>query len=206
MVRVALLASWGLGLEILKALEAERRVELAHVVTRCHGPAEDPWALAVRRRAQDKRLAVSCEEELDFQALRALLQEVRADLLVVHAYPRRLPPDVFRTPRLGGVNIHPSLLPRHRGPAPTHWVLRNKERETGLTAHYIDQGLDTGDIIHQCRVDVHAADDQGSVIERLKGVVPALLRAALDKILDPGFRPLPQTGESSYAPKPERQL
>lgn len=203
-IRVVLMANWGLGLEVLKALDADPRVEASQVVTRCAGPSDDPWALAVREGAEKLGVPVACEEGLSFEAVRGLIEAVQADLLVVHAYPRRLPPEVFKTPRLGGINIHASLLPRHRGPSPTDWVLRNKERETGLTAHYIDQGLDTGDIVHQCRIPVHAADDRASVIERLKGVVPELVSATIQKVLAPEFRPRPQTGESSFAPRPER--
>jgi methionyl-tRNA formyltransferase len=199
-----LLANWGIGLEVLRSLHGDARLEVVQVITRCETALGDQWASVVRRKARELEIPVLGEEETDFETMAGLIRDLDVQLMVVHAYPRRLPQEIFETPGLGSVNIHASLLPRHRGPAPTYWVLKNRERQTGLTAHYIDHGLDTGDIIHQCRIPVHAGDPLEDVIERLKKVVPELVAATIDRVLAPDFIPQPQTGGGSYAPRPQR--
>jgi methionyl-tRNA formyltransferase len=187
---VALLACWGIGLELLEALGADERVRLTSVLTR--SPRDgDPWAGAVFDRAEELGLPTASFEGLDEAGL---LRGVggEADLLVVHAYSRKLPRAVFGAPRLGTVNVHPSLLPRYRGQAPTRAVLADGARETGLTAHYMDDDYDTGAIIAQERIFVCEDDTENSVIERLKTVVPALMRETITRVLDPSFEPTPQ--------------
>jgi methionyl-tRNA formyltransferase len=71
------------------------------------------------------------------------------DLLCVAGYSWLLPREVYTIPRLGAINLHSSLLPRHRGPAPQFWIYHQDDRETGVTVHYLDDGADTGDILAQ---------------------------------------------------------
>jgi methionyl-tRNA formyltransferase len=78
-----------------------------------------------------------------------LLASVRPDLVVCMGFPWRVPPDALAVPRLGWINGHPSLLPRHRGPAPVAWAIRNGEEEFGLTFHRMEAELDTGPILAQ---------------------------------------------------------
>ncbi|MBT8226984.1 MAG: hypothetical protein HKP61_13325 [Dactylosporangium sp.] len=64
-------------------------------------------------------------------------------------FPWWLPPELLRLPRYGVVNLHPSLLPRHRGPIPVHWAIRAGDPTTGVTAHLMNEGFDTGPILAQ---------------------------------------------------------
>lgn len=73
----------------------------------------------------------------------------RLDLLVVYGFNWRLPAAVLRTPRSGVINIHSSLLPKYRGPAPVLWAIRNGDAEIGLTVHRMDEQFDTGPILAQ---------------------------------------------------------
>lgn len=84
----------------------------------------------------------------DPAALRALA-DLRPDLGCVACFPLRLPPELLALPRLGFLNMHPSLLPLHRGPEPLFWTLRDGDGRAGVTIHYMDEGLDTGDIALQ---------------------------------------------------------
>ena len=191
-LRVALLACWGLGLAVLDALAADERVRLTTVLTRSPRPG-DPWAGAVMERAGELGVpAVSFQGREPASLVRDLGTET--DLLLVLAYPRKLPREVFAAPRLGTVNLHPSLLPLYRGPQPTAAVLADRARETGLTAHYMDEDFDTGAIICRERISVFEEDTVDTVIERLKTVVPALLRETITRVMDPAFEPLPQGG------------
>ena len=79
------------------------------------------------------------------EALRAL----QPDLLVSIYFSRRIKRAALEVPRVGTINVHPALLPKHRGPTPSFWTIANGEDRTGVTVHWIDEGLDTGDIIVQ---------------------------------------------------------
>jgi methionyl-tRNA formyltransferase len=90
----------------------------------------------------------------------ALLERVRAarpDLLVSWFWTTRLPMSLVRAARLGGIGVHPSLLPRHRGPDPTFWAIASGDLETGVTVHTIEQEYDTGDILAQERLAIDPA-------------------------------------------------
>lgn len=80
-----------------------------------------------------------------------LLASVRPDLVVCMGFPWRIPPDALAVPRFGWLNGHPSLLPRHRGPIPVSWAIRNGDDEIGITFHRMDADLDTGPIFSQRR-------------------------------------------------------
>jgi len=85
---------------------------------------------------------------------RVLALASRVDAIVVACFPAKLPPALLARPRLGGLNVHPSLLPLGRGPAPVFWTLRRGERRTGATVHRLDGGFDTGPIVAQRAVDL----------------------------------------------------
>ena len=79
----------------------------------------------------------------------AALAALQPDLICVSCFPHRLPPAILKLPRLGCLNVHPSLLPRFRGPAPLFWALRAGVPETGVTVHFMDENFDTGDVVLQ---------------------------------------------------------
>jgi methionyl-tRNA formyltransferase len=122
------------------------------------------------------------------------------DLLVVYGFNWILPPDVFGMPRLGTINIHPSLLPRYRGPAPVLWAIRNGDAEIGVTIHRIDEGVDTGPILAQ-RAGIPLDDDvtRDRLAARLAPAIRDLLTTALVRVVerDPG-QPQPEP-TTSYA-------
>jgi methionyl-tRNA formyltransferase len=80
-----------------------------------------------------------------------LLASVEPDLVVCMGFPWKIPSDALAVPRLGWVNGHPSLLPRHRGPTPIAWAIRDGDEEIGITFHRMDAELDTGAILAQRR-------------------------------------------------------
>ncbi|MFF2541689.1 methionyl-tRNA formyltransferase [Kitasatospora sp. NPDC058063] len=105
----------------------------------------------------------------------------RPDLVVCSGFPWKLPAEVLRVPRLGVLNVHPSLLPRHRGPMPIHWAVRHGDPETGVTIHWMDESFDTGRILVQ-RGGVELPDDLDgdSVFAEIQALSRELLAEALD--------------------------
>ena len=205
---VLLAANWGLGERLLAALLDCPEVRLLGVVTRAQtggaDPFADPFADIVRRGAEAHGLAVWDEAALPPLELGALARSLGADVLWLHAYMRRLPRAAFTAPRLGTVNVHASLLPAYRGPSPQQWVLRNRERLTGLTSHFVDEGLDSGPIIHQVPVPVSPQESLESLLEKSKEAAAPLVRGTVKRLLDPGFKPAPQDeSRASHAPRPK---
>jgi methionyl-tRNA formyltransferase len=141
-------------------------------------------------------------EELDvlIPARRAtiapLLAALEADLAVVMGCPWKIPAAALEVPMLGWINGHPSLLPRHRGPAPMAWAIRNGDAEIGVTFHRMDAELDTGPILAQRAVPAGAYGEPEELYARLGPIQLEILKEALDRLArgDPGD---PQ-GEGEY--------
>jgi methionyl-tRNA formyltransferase len=96
-----------------------------------------------------------------------ILAELNADLLVVVAYGLILPGPFLQAPRLGCINVHASLLPRWRGAAPIERAILAGDKETGITIMQMDEGLDTGDMIHKVTVPIGEHDDRLLLQEKL---------------------------------------
>jgi methionyl-tRNA formyltransferase len=131
------------------------------------------------------------------EGLAEALAGYRLDLLVVYGFNWKLPASVLGTPRFGVVNVHTSLLPRYRGPAPVLWAIRNGDREIGVTIHRMDERFDTGPILAQ-RGGVPLGEDVTPQLlwPRIHPVIGDLLTAALDVVAsqDPG---VPQDDSSA---------
>jgi methionyl-tRNA formyltransferase len=110
------------------------------------------------------------------------------DLIVCGGFLWRIPAAVLALPRLGAINLHDALLPRHRGPNATGWALRNGEPEAGFTIHRLAAEFDTGPILAQGRVPIGDDDDMDSLRAAYSALIPGLLRVALDRVArgDPG--------------------
>ncbi len=93
----------------------------------------------------------------------ATLGSFSPDLICVACFPRRLPSALLSLPRLGAINLHPSLLPDNRGPDPLFWTFRRGQRATGVTIHRMDANLDTGPILAQERVAVREGIDEATL-------------------------------------------
>ena len=203
MLKLLLILNWGLGLEILKALDAIKTVRICGVITQYDEGAGDKWFNAVHDFSARRGFCVMDQHRIDFTEIRRFIIGQDIDIMITHSFMKKIPRDVFTAPRYGSINIHPSLLPKYRGSSPTHWVLKNKEKVTGLTCHFISEGIDEGDIINQARVTVEEADTIDTIIEKEKRIAPALLKEALSLIMNKDFKPRPQPQEAaSYAPRP----
>ena len=140
---------------------------------------------------------------------RQALEEIRAlrpDVIVVMAYGQILPRDVLEIPDVGCLNLHASLLPRWRGAAPIQAAIAAGDREIGITVMYMDEGLDTGDILLQRTIDILPADTGGALHDRLAAVAPETLLESLDLLAKRKAPRTPQDNAvATYAPKLKRE-
>jgi len=131
----------------------------------------------------------------------ATLQSYNPDLIVVAAYGRILPASILELPPLGCINIHGSLLPRHRGAAPIQWAIIKGDREAGVTIMQMDAGMDTGDILLSAAIPLAPDETAGSLFPKLADLGGATLVEALDLLRSDQLYPLEQNHNiATYAP------
>lgn len=132
----------------------------------------------------------------------AKLRELNPDLIVVVAYGQILPQTILDVPRLGCLNVHTSLLPKHRGAAPIQWAILDGEKETGVTIMQMDAGLDTGDILAQTQTPILPNDNSQTLHDRLAKLGAELLLETIPGVAAGSILPRKQSEEgSSYARK-----
>ncbi len=130
-----------------------------------------------------------------------IIRALNPELIAVVAYGRILPKDILDIPPRGCVNIHASLLPKYRGAAPIQYAVLCGEEKTGVTAMYMDEGLDTGDMIAVREVPITDEDDAVSMFGKLGAVGAALLRETADAIEARTATRTPQPAQGiSFAP------
>ena len=137
------------------------------------------------------------------------IEEIRAlvpDAIVVMAYGQMLPRDVLEIPKIACLNLHASLLPRWRGAAPIQAAIAAGDRETGITVMYMDEGLDTGDILVQRTIDILPADTGGLLHDRLAHIAPEALLESLRMLEKRSAPRIPQDNAlATLAPKLSRE-
>jgi methionyl-tRNA formyltransferase len=208
-MRVAYLGSGDIGLPALGALLDDSRHEAAAVVTQPDRPAGRHQALAaspIKALAMARGVPVLQPERIKRPEAVEAMRALAADVFVVFAYGQILPPAVLEAPRLACLNLHASLLPRHRGAAPIQAAVLAGDRESGLTVMFMDAGLDTGDILAQTRVPLRRRETGGSLHDRLAALAPAALLDALERVAGGQAPRQPQDNAlATYAPKLDRQ-
>jgi methionyl-tRNA formyltransferase len=122
----------------------------------------------VKQAALDAGLEVLQPEKIRTNTeLRARLEAIRPDAIVVVAYGRLIPPWMLDLPRYGNLNLHGSLLPKYRGAAPIQWAVANGEKVTGVTTMRLDEGMDTGDMLLQRELPIGPTDTAEALFFRL---------------------------------------
>jgi methionyl-tRNA formyltransferase len=122
------------------------------------------------------------------------------------AYGQILPRDVLEIPKIACLNLHASLLPRWRGAAPIQAAIAAGDHETGITVMYMDEGLDTGDILLQRTIAIRPDDTGGSLHDRLAKVAPDALLESLELLVKgKAPRAAQDNGLATYAPKLKRE-
>jgi len=134
------------------------------------------------------------------------LRAYQPDLVVMASFDQILASDTLAVPSRGWLNIHPSLLPRHRGPEPIYWTIANGDREAGITVHLTEPRIDAGPILAQRRVDVFDGDTAGSLSKRLVAEGLLGLDETLDGLSSGRAKPVANKFEAASYEGPVRQV
>jgi methionyl-tRNA formyltransferase len=182
-MRVLFIGTGDIGLPSLEWLIQSSQHEIAAVVTQPDKPVGRKQVLTppqIKVRALAAGLPVI--QPLKIRHAVAELAAFRADIAIVVAYGQLLSRAVLDVPPLGCLNIHASLLPRHRGAAPIQAAIRDGDSETGITIMFMDEGLDTGDMLIKHTLPILPTDTGGVLHDKLAQLAPATLEAALGLI------------------------
>lgn len=135
------------------------------------------------------------------------LKELKPDLIVVSIFSQILKKGIINIPTMGCINVHPSLLPKYRGPNPYFWVLHNKEKETGVTIHYVNEGIDSGNIIASRVMPVTTADTEYSLRRKTAKIAPHFLLEIIKMFEEGRVSSLPQDNSAAtYFPEPPKEM
>ncbi len=171
-LKCGLLASGGLGLDLLKQLADE--TSLNFVMT--DGKSEE-----IIQFCQARDLPVFAGNPRGGRAA-AFLQPFRTQVILSVNYLFIVEQDVLGHPEIIAANLHGSLLPKYRGRTPHVWAIINNEREAGVTAHVMEEGCDAGDILLQRRIPISETDTGGAMLEKYRAVYPDMVRELLDGV------------------------
>ena len=151
---------------------------------------------AVKVAAEAHNIPVHQPTKLKNEALLPLLQEYSPDVIAVVAYGRILPKYILDFPKYGCINVHGSLLPKYRGAAPIQWAVLNGDEKSGVCTMYMDEGLDTGDIIERVETPIGEDETAESLFDRLSDIGAKALVSTLELL---------EKGEATRTPQNEAE-
>jgi len=159
-------------------------IENSNVVAILCRPADnsDENILKIKNIAEKYSVPVKQPDKKDIYKCVSYIKNLTLDLIVVCGYKYIIPKDIFNIPEFKTINIHPSYLPAYRGQHVINWAIINGEKETGVTIHYIDKGIDTGDIILQKKVQILFEDTAKTLHKKIYHEACELLLNVLDDI------------------------
>ena len=182
--------------------------EVSSVITREDKPRGRKMIMTpteTKALAIERNIPVYTPKTLRDEEFSTLLSELAPDLIVVVAYGKILPKAVIDFPRYGCINLHVSLLPKYRGAAPMQRAIMEGESETGVTVMYMDEGLDTGDVISVEKFPIGPSDDFEAIHDRSAEIGSRLLSKTIFDIQNGAITRTPQnSAEATYAAKIEK--
>jgi methionyl-tRNA formyltransferase len=207
-MRILFIGTGEIGVPPLRALQRSEH-ELVGVVTQPDKPVgreQKITALPIKAALGGSKMSILQPAKIKDPAAIEQIRAMAPDVIVVVAYGQILPRAVLEIPKVVSLNLHASLLPRWRGAAPIQAAIAAGDRETGITVMYMDEGLDTGDVLLKRKIDILSNDTGRSLHDRLAEIAPDALLEAL-RLLAGGDAPrIPQDKTlATYAAKLNRE-
>lgn len=161
----------------------------------------------VKELALSKNIPVFQPETLRDGEAYKILSELNPDAIVVVAYGKILPKEILDLPKLGCINAHASILPKYRGSSPIQWAIVCGEIKTGITTMFMDEGVDTGDIIEVDELEIGINETAEELFERLSVTAGNLLCSTLVKLENGTAIRIKQKEElATYAPMIKKEM
>lgn len=155
----------------------------------------------VKKLALEYSIPVFQPQKLKDESVMKIISDLAPELIVVVAYGKILPLNIINFPKFGCVNVHASLLPKYRGAAPIQWSVINGEKVTGVTTMYMDEGLDTGDILLKSQINIDENETSGELHDKLSKLGSELIIKTIEEIKNNNLKRISQDNDKScYAP------
>ena len=200
-MRIVFMGTPEFAVPSLKMLTAFPGVEVVGVFTQPDRPKGRGNKMApspVKEAALAAGIPVFQPEKIRRDGLEDL-RKLNPDLCVTAAFGQILSQEILDIPKLGNINVHASLLPKHRGSSPIAHAIMAGDRQTGVTTMMMDAGIDTGDMLLQEETDIGESETCGELTERLSRIGAELLRKTLEKLQDGTLERVPQNhAEMTY--------
>ena len=180
-MRLVILANQNWGIEAIEALRNDYEISQVFTHPSDMDKHDSVWYDSVEDYCKNKNLPVKSTSNLDDDDFKKI-EQINPDLIVSVNWRRLVPKRIFQLPKLGMINIHPSLLPKYRGMSPINWVVINGETESGITVHFVDETADTGDIILQKKFTISETETAKDVYDKSISLYPSIMKETL-KIL-----------------------
>ncbi len=184
--------------------------EICGVVTQPDRPSGRGMKLipsSVKEYAMEKNLKIFQPEKITNNAeFKDEIKALQPDLVCVVSYGVILPKSFLNIPRLGCINVHPSMLPKYRGSAPIQWAILNGDKKTGVTIMYLNEKMDAGDIITQEEVLIGEDETTGELWNRLSSVGAKLLLETVQNIQNGNIKRTPQDENYTIAPLLNKEI
>ena len=209
MLKILFMGTPDFAQESLKSIY-DAGFEIIGVVTNPDKPKGRGMKLAyspVKEYALEKNLKIYQPIKIKNNA--EFLDEIKTsapDVICVVAYGKILPKEILEIPKLGCINVHGSLLPKYRGAAPIQWAVLNGDKTTGITTMYMNEGMDTGDMILKEEVEIGPEETTGDLWQKLSKIGGEILVKTL-KLIEEGKAPREkQTEEATLAPMLNKEM
>jgi methionyl-tRNA formyltransferase len=207
-MRIVFIGTGEIGVPTLRALQKSEH-ELVGIVTQPDKPAgrsQKITAPPIKATLAGNKMSILQPARIKDPESVERIRGLAPDVIVVMAYGQILPRAVLEIPKIASLNLHASVLPRWRGGAPIQAAIAAGDRETGVTVMYMDEGLDTGDILLQRKIDIAPTETGATLHDRLAQIAPEALLESL-RLLAAGKAPrVPQDKSlANYAPKLNRE-
>ena len=196
-LRIVFMGTPDFAVATLKTL-VENNYNIVGVITAPDKPAGRGRKLnesAVKQYALSQNLNILQPTNLKSESFLSELKALEANLQIVVAF-RMLPAVVWKMPQYGTFNLHASLLPNYRGAAPINWAIINGETKTGVSTFFIDEEIDTGDMILQESVNIEPNENAGSLHDKLMNIGSQLVLNTVKQIENDKVITQPQAGDS----------
>lgn len=196
------------GVPVLEKLldSKENIVEVITQPDRPQGRGRKILPTPIKKIALNRGIEIFQPKNINDEEFIRRIIKFNPDIILVVAYGQILSKDILDIPRIGSINIHASLLPKYRGAAPINWAIINGEKETGITFIFMNEKVDTGDIIYQRKITILPDETYGELKERLANLSGEVISEFLEEIKKGKIKRIPQDNRLvTYAKKMSKQ-
>ncbi|UCG69079.1 MAG: methionyl-tRNA formyltransferase [Thermoplasmata archaeon] len=191
-MKIIFLGHRDFSVSCLRKILGMEDIEVSLVVIHTHNYCADCMPYLQEMKELCVTNSIPIEQHDKIREMKDKISSLSPDLMISVGYMGILPKEIFSIPKKGTINLHAGLLPKYRGRGPITWALINDEKEIGVTVHFIDEGIDSGDIIYQDKIQITDEDNAKTLYEKATKKSPDILIRALNLLKDKDFKATPQ--------------